>query len=108
MKSRLSGRAFDFARNGEKLISGEEYTLIYYPDPWPESGLIGLEMAKTNRGGNIHIKEAPLIETDLPIARDLDNRDNSDHATSIAARPASKGQKYGLCYRAMWTVMARG
>ena len=42
MKYNLSGPAFDFVFNGHGLPLGESFTLIYYPDPWPGSGLICL------------------------------------------------------------------
>ena len=33
-----SGPSFDFVFNGHKLDAGIAYTLIYYPDPWRETG----------------------------------------------------------------------
>jgi len=69
MKYNLSGPTFDFVFNGHNLPIGQEYTLIYYPDPWPAKGLIclgsgivtGCEEAcidEKSGGGNIHIKES--------------------------------------------------
>jgi hypothetical protein len=42
MKYNLSGLTFDFVFNGHSLPIGQEYALIYYPDPWPANGLICL------------------------------------------------------------------
>ena len=80
MRYNLSGPTFDFVFNGHGLPVGQEYTLIYYPDPWPADGLICLgsgivtacedEEACVNEGsGNIHIKG--FVDTgDLPILED--------------------------------------
>lgn len=99
MKYRLSGTAFDFVFNGKKLIPGEEYTLIYYPDPWPGSGLICLGTGIANKGGNVHIKEVDLIETDLPIEGDLNNPNNAGHASCIADSTCIEGAK-------IWVVLS--
>ena len=58
MKYNLSGSTFDFVFNGhglEILEIGLEYTLIYYPDPWPGTGLICLGSGTVNEEGDIHI-----------------------------------------------------
>ena len=65
MRYELSGELFDFVFNAHNLTVGIEYTLIYYPDPWPGEGLICLGTGLVNDEGNLHIKEK--IETgDLP------------------------------------------
>jgi len=61
MKYNLSGSTFDFVFNGHSLPVGQDYTLIYYPDPWPGSGLICLGSGTVNEDGNVHIKE--LVDT---------------------------------------------
>ena len=67
MKYNLSGPTFDFVFNGHELEAGSDYTLIYYPDPWPGTGLICLGFGTANGGGNVHI--AASVDTgDLPIA----------------------------------------
>ena len=69
MKYNLSGPEFDFVFNGHELESGLEYTLIYYPDPWPGNGLICLGSDTADEEGNVHIKNS--VDTgDLPIAGD--------------------------------------
>ena len=55
MKYNISGSTFDFVFNGHGLTPGENYTLIYYPDPWPGVGLKCLGDGTANRGGNVHI-----------------------------------------------------
>ena len=55
MKYSLSGETFDFVFNGHGLEVDEEYMLIYYPDPWPGTGLICLGEGTANGGGEVHI-----------------------------------------------------
>jgi hypothetical protein len=50
----LSGPEFSFVFNGHKLEPGTAYTLIYYPDDWPN--ILCLGEGTANRGGNINIK----------------------------------------------------
>jgi hypothetical protein len=69
MKYNLSGSEFDFVFNGHGLVPGEDYTLIYYPDPWPGTGLICLGNGTVNEEGDIHIAESVEIEC-LPIEGD--------------------------------------
>ena len=65
LKYNLSGPEFEFVFNGKKLEAGEEYTLIYYPDPWPGNDLICLGSDTSNKGGNVHIADS--VDTgDLP------------------------------------------
>jgi len=69
MKYNISGPEFDFVFNGHGLVPGDDYTLIYYPDPWPGEGLICLGSGIVNDEGNIHI--AASVDTgDLPIEDD--------------------------------------
>ena len=69
MKYNLSGEEFEFVFNGHGLVPGEDYTLVYYPDPWPPVGLICLGSGKANGGGQVNI--AGSCDTgDLPIATD--------------------------------------
>jgi hypothetical protein len=70
MKYYVEGSFFDFVFNGHGLPIGVDYTLIYYPDPWPGEGLICLgsgtvaacdeedeeEECEGGGSGNIHIK----------------------------------------------------
>lgn len=44
-----------FVFNGHALTIGDEYSLIYYPDPWPGKGLMVLGSGVVNEEGNIHI-----------------------------------------------------
>jgi len=69
MKYNLSGETFDFVFNGHELEPGLDYTLIYYPDPWPGNNLICLGTGTVCEDGNIHIKNS--VKTgDLPIESD--------------------------------------
>ena len=69
MKYNLSGETLDFVFNGHELEPGTDYTLIYYPDPWPGDGLICLGNGIVNDEGDIHIKGS--VDTgDLPIEGD--------------------------------------
>ena len=44
-----------FVFNGHGLEAGVEYALVYYPDPWPGTGLMVLGSGTANNGGNVHI-----------------------------------------------------
>ena len=58
-----------FVFNGHNLEAGTEYSLIYYPDPWPAIGLEVLGTGTVNDGGNIHIMDE-FDFTTIPIADD--------------------------------------
>ena len=76
MKYNISGPEFDFVFNGHGLVPGDDYTLIYYPDPWPGNGLICLGSGIVNDEGNIHIAES--VETgDLPAIGDENYTDGA-------------------------------
>jgi len=60
------------------LVPGDDYTLIYYPDPWPGTGLICLGSGIVNEEGNIHIAGSLDTGVDLPIPGDL----NADTGTT--------------------------
>jgi len=69
MKYNLSGSTFDFVFNGHGLEVGDEYTLIYYPDPWPGDDLICLGSRIANEDGDVHIMGR--VDTgDLPTDED--------------------------------------
>lgn len=69
MKYELSGETFDFVFNGHNLTPFENYTLIYYPDPWPGYGLICLGSDSACENGSVHIAEK--VDTgSLPIGDD--------------------------------------
>jgi hypothetical protein len=70
MKYRLWGPKFWFVFNGHGLEPGLDYTLIYYPDPWPGEGLICLGTATANDDGNVHIKARVDDTCDLPAEFD--------------------------------------
>lgn len=71
IKYNLSGSRFEFVFNGHYLEAEYEYTLIYYPDPWPGEGLICLGSGMANANGDVHIRGS--VDTgDLP-SEDDDN-----------------------------------
>ena len=69
MKYNLSCEEFNFVFNGHGLEPGQSYSLIYYPDPWPGSGLISLGTAVADEEGNVHIKSS-VMTGDLPAEYD--------------------------------------
>ena len=72
----FSGPSFDFVFNGHSLEPGSEYTLIYYPDPWPGTGLICLGSGVVDEEGNVHI--AASVDTgDLPFETDANYPDGA-------------------------------
>jgi len=46
MKYNLMGPEFQFSFQGKNLVPEVDYTLIYYPDPWPGLGLVCLGTGK--------------------------------------------------------------
>ncbi len=68
MRYFLSGDEFDCVFNAKGLESGVDYTLIYYPDPWPGNGLMCLG-SDTAKGGNADVK-AQTDTGDLPAPYD--------------------------------------
>ena len=71
MKYNLSGPEFDFVFNGHGLEPGLDYTLIYYPDPWPGEGLICLGEGTSDFDGNVHIKNT--LDTGIMPSMDDEN-----------------------------------
>ena len=69
MRYRPEAPAFDVVFNGHKLDARESYTLLYYPDPWPGSGLICLGVGMADDWGNVHIM-GKIVTGDLPAAFD--------------------------------------
>jgi hypothetical protein len=74
MTYKLSGRVFKFIFNGHHLMSEDDYTLIYYPDPWPGNGLIclgsGLALLD-EEDGSIDVHIMGRVDTgDLPAEYD--------------------------------------
>ncbi len=69
MKYSHEAADFNFVFNGHGLEIGLDYTLIYYPDPWPGSGLICLGDGIADIEGNVHIQNT--VDTgDLPAMND--------------------------------------
>jgi len=71
MKYNQTGSTFDFVFNGHGLNAGEDYTLIYYPDPWPGNGLMCLGSSTlADVYGNVSVEAAIETNTDLPAVYD--------------------------------------
>ena len=71
-----SGSTLRLVFNGHDLVVGEDYTLIYYPDPWPGSGLICLGARTANDEGNVHIR-GQVDTGDLPAEADENHPDGA-------------------------------
>ncbi len=96
MRYQLSGSLFQFVFNGHKLEPGTAYTLIYYPDPWPGTGLICLGSGTGDEYGNVHIMTSADIDTDLPTPADLNNPKNPGHETCVMDSTCIEGAKIWL------------
>jgi len=70
LKYSLTETTFDFHFNGHGLEFESEYALIYYPDPWPGTGLIVFGTDVADEEGNVHIKGSADIEGILPAEGD--------------------------------------
>jgi len=88
MKYILSGDSFVFVFNGHGLEPEQEYTLIYYPDPWPGNGLICFGSDTADGSGNVHIKEAVDVDTGT--------NDNGDTNCLPADCDTNPGAKFWL------------
>ncbi|MHC4696794.1 MAG: hypothetical protein ACYTFA_08640 [Planctomycetota bacterium] len=69
MKYNLSGSSLKFVFNGHGLMMDGDYTLIYYPDPWPAYDLICLGDGMADEEGNVHIM-GDVDTGDLPAEGD--------------------------------------
>jgi len=70
LKYTLTEITFDFHFNGHGLEPESEYALIYYPDPWPGTGLIIFGTDVADEEGNVHIKGSADIGGKLPSETD--------------------------------------
>ena len=75
MKYNLSGSSFDFVFNGHGLEVGYDYSLVYYPDPWPGTGGALLASGIANEEGDLHLAASVADLGDLPI--DADENDGA-------------------------------
>jgi hypothetical protein len=96
MTYQTSGMYFSFVFNGHKLEQGLEYTLLYYPDPWPGEGLICLGTGTVNEEGDVHIKAAVETCGDLPMEGDWNHPGNINHKTCIEESTCIEGAKIWL------------
>lgn len=99
---RLKSPKFKFVFNGHRLVPDTDYTLIYFPDPWPGYGLIclGSDIASNepddNDVGNVHIAGSLELNTDLPALFDYNNPDNLNHIDCITNSSCINGAKIWL------------
>lgn len=96
MTYQTAGMYFNFVFNGHKLEPGLDYTLIYYPDPWPGEGLICLGEGIVNEEGNVHIKGAVETYGDLPMPDDWNNPEHTNHTSCVADSTCIEGAKIWL------------
>lgn len=65
-----SGVKFEYKVTGTGLVSDVNYSLVYYPDPWPGTGLVCLANATTTGEGAINCEGSTDIGYNLPIDSD--------------------------------------
>jgi len=73
MQYSLWGNTFMFTFEGKMPSSNISYTLIYYPDPWPGTGLICLGEGTTRPDGDLAIHGKTTITTGLPASYDANH-----------------------------------
>jgi hypothetical protein len=66
---KMSFQADSFVFNGHGLEAGFIYSLVYYPDPWPGTGLMVLGTGTADEFGDVHIA-GDFDFTAIPIAGD--------------------------------------
>ncbi|MDD4988478.1 MAG: hypothetical protein PHS68_06260, partial [Candidatus Izemoplasmatales bacterium] len=66
-----SGVKFEYKVTGTGLVEDASYSLVYYPDPWPGTGLVCLGNATTTAEGAINFEGSTDIGYNLPIDSDL-------------------------------------
>ena len=59
----------DFTLNAQGLAASTGYTLIYYPDPWPGSGLLCLASGESSEEGGLTLTGS-VTPGDLPLTCD--------------------------------------
>lgn len=75
------GTVFEYELAGFNLKSETDYSLIYYPDPWPGNGLICLGEGKSYEGGKLYMKDSKDTG-DLPRIYDWNHPDNEGESTT--------------------------
>lgn len=70
MKYTWSGPTFDFVFNGHELEPGDEYEMTYQLEPVSENGALCLGSGTVNDEGDLHIKNAIELNSDLPMEGD--------------------------------------
>jgi hypothetical protein len=89
LKYRPEGTEFKFLLIGKQLLPDTDYTLIYYPDPWPGTGLICLGSGNSDAEGKLKIKgkgdplsagySEPVSTGNMPIITD----DNAEFGAKV-------------------------
>jgi hypothetical protein len=78
LKYTRCGSLFAFRFHAEHLTPGANYTLIYYPDPWPGEGLICLASGTANYHGQLRqMIGAVKLNDGLPAEHDLNYPDGA-------------------------------
>jgi len=91
MQYNVLGDKFRFSFEGKKLVPDTDYTLIYYPDPWPGENLICLGNGTSNKGGNLQIHGDVEIIVDeapsgLPASYDGNFKPASESSGAVGAK----------------------
>jgi len=72
------GPTFDYEFDGRAPLWDADYDLIYYPDPWPGTGLIVIGSGHSSAvTGDISFSGSINLDTDLPIATDYNYPDGA-------------------------------
>lgn len=101
MKYNLSGPEFEFVFNGHGLVPGQNYTLLYYPDPWPGNDLICLGVGLANGNGDIHIMGS-VNTGDLPAEVDQNYPDGAKIWLVMSSDVDCVGVQTGMTHMIGW------
>lgn len=85
MRHNLWGPEFKFNFRAHGLEPETDYTLIYYPDPWPGENLICLGSGIANKKGKVRIKgSVDTGASDLPA--EYDDNSSKSGCSAIGAK----------------------
>ena len=104
MHYNLVGDIFKFSFQGKKLLPDTDYTLIYYPDPWPGNNLIRLSEGRSNEAGNLQLHGNIEIFDSIGDPSGLPTPDDANYYAK-GELPEGKPSPSGATGAKIWLVL---